>query len=419
VDAPSYRLNAMQALMRRFADLAPYNFIHVMRVAGAARVDRWREAATHALAELCLGAPHFDGDRVSFAAAAPTVLETPQHSLDHHLDAELNRPFLPGDAPVRFFVIEEADDSHWFGIVLDHWIADDHSCRQLMQRIFLRYHAPDKATALPPLRFADASKTGVVLPALRSLPTLFRQLADHRQAFRVSLGDPEDFAVRTFHHRLPDGLIQTIQQRAKARGATVHDFFLAACAQACGEFRRGHGQGSRTAVSLATVADLRRYLGFEADSETTFGCLLSYYTSTISRPEDAPAAELLPAIAAGTGRSKKILRTTAATLHLARFWWDRSRSARGKATLFQRSLPNVCGLSNVNLIGSWIDQAGPVLRDYRRVGPAGPIAPLIFMLTSIADRLTVEVTYRTTAFTREDAERMTDQFSQFLQALSH
>jgi len=87
--------------------------------------------------------------------------------------------------------------------------------------------------------------------------------------------------------------------------------------------------------------------------------------------------------------------------------------------LFQRSMPNVCGLSNVNLIGSWIDQAGPVLRDYRRIGPTGPIAPLILMLTSIGDRLTVEVTYRTTAFTREDAERLADRFSLFLQSLCH
>lgn len=418
MDAPSYRLNAMQALMRRFAELAPYNFIHLMRVAGAAQVDRWREAATHALAELCLGAPHFDGDRVSFAPSTPAVLETPQHSLDHHLDAELNRPFLPGDAPVRLFVIEGPDNSHWFGIVLDHWIADDHSCRQLMQRIFLRYYAPEKAAALPPLRIADAPATGVILPTLRSLPTLFRQLADHRQAFRVSLGDPQDFTVRTFQHRLPDGLIQTIQQRAREHGATVHDFFLAACAQACGEFRRSRGQGSRTAVSLATVADLRQSLERERGSENPFGCLLSYYTSTVGHPEDTPTVELVREIKTRTTQSKKNLPTTAATLHLARFWWDRSKSARGKATLFQRSMPNVCGLSNVNLIGSWIEQAGPVLRDYRRVGPAGPIAPLIFMLTSMGDRLTVEVTYRTTAFTREDAGRMTDQFSQFLQALS-
>lgn len=411
MDAPSYRLNAMQALMRRFTELAPYNFIHAMRVAGSARVDRWREAATHALADLRLGAPHFDGDRVSFTAAAPAVLETPRLSLDHHLDAELNRPFLPGDAPVRFFVIEEADDSHWFGIVLDHWIADDHSCRQLMQRIFLRYHAPESAHTLPPLRFAEAPDTGTILPVLHSLPTLLRQIASHRRAFRVSLDDPQDFAVRTFQRCLPDGLIQIIQQRAKERAATVHDFFLAACAQACS----GLSQGHRTAVGLATVANLRPAVG----SEAGFGCLLSYYTTVIDRPENATSDDLLHSITAATGRSKQSLHQTAATLHLARIWWDCTRSARARATLFQRSIPNICGLSNVNLVGSWVDRAYPILRDYRRVGPAGPIAPLIFLLTSNASRLTVEVTYRTTALTSTDANLLANRFTRSLQALSH
>lgn len=418
MDAPSYRLNAMQALMRRFAELAPYNFIHVMRGAGPAHVDRWREAATQALAELHLGPPCFDGDRVSFPSTAPAVVETPRSNLDTHLDNELNRPFSPDNAPLRFFVIEESDDTHWFGVVLDHWLADDHSCRQLMHRIFLRYHSPESAGTLPPLRFADASDTGPILPLLRSLPTLFRQFADHRRAFRVSLGNPQDFTVRTFQRRLPEGLVRIIQQRARERDATVHDLFLAACAQAGGEFSRSHAQAHRAAVSLATVADLRRSLEGEAGSGNPFGCLLSYYTTTVDRPGDTSAAELLHAITARTRQSKKSLRTTAATLHFARFWWDRSRSTRGKATLLQRSMPNLCGLSNVNLIGSWIDQAHPSLRDYRRVGPAGPIAPLIFMLTSVADHLTLDVTYRTTAFTRGDAELLADRFSEYLQSLT-
>ncbi|HSI11045.1 MAG TPA: hypothetical protein VK961_03325 [Chthoniobacter sp.] len=412
MDAPSYRLNAMQALMRRFAELAPYNFIHAMRGAGPARADRWREVATQTLAELHLGAPQFEGDDVCFSSTIPAVIEAPSSDLDTHLATELNRPFPRGEAPLRFFVIGEPDDTHWFGIVLDHWLADDHSCRQLMHRFFLRYHSPGSADTLPPLRFAGAVDSGSLLSAL---PTLIRQIAEHRRAFRVSLGDPQDFAVSTFQHRLPDGLIQIIQQRAKERAATVHDFFLAACAQACGEFSRRQMHGHRTAVGIATVADLRGTLGC---SENTFGCLLSYYTTVVDRQEDVSADGLLQSITARTRQSKKSLRTTVAALPLARFWWDRTRSTRGKATLFQRSMPNFCGLSNVNLIGSWIDQAPPALRDYRRVGPTGPIAPLVFLLTSRADRLVAEVTYRTTAFTQGDAELLANRFSHHLQALA-
>ena len=417
VQHQSFRLNEMQSLMRRCSKLAPYNFIHALRMAVPADGRRWRDAAEQTVAELGLGAPRFDGDRVRFVSAFPVSVETPQGSLDNHLDSEMNRPFSSDELPFRFFVIEEADGTHWFGVVIDHWLADDYSCRQLLHRICLRYYSPEKAVTLPVLECADAPSQRHFRTVLRALPGLAKQFASHRRAVRVSLRDPLDFAVRTFQQKLPIGLIDTIRRRAKEYNATVHDCFLMAAAQACGEFRRSHFRGPRQSIAVATVVDLRRFVDRGIAMATAFGCFLGYYTLAISNPEESPALGLIKGIALRTKLLKTQMRGTQGALILARIWWDHSRSDCAKATLFQRGIPLMCGLSNVNLTGSWIDGTVPRLLDYRRVGPTGPITPLVFMITSISDRLSIDVTYRTTAFTQGDAEFLADRFITRLNSL--
>src|SRR6266511_4043633 len=101
------RLTAFQSLMRAWSGLAPYNFIHAMRLERPADVERWCRAAEDALRTLELG--------------APVSIETPQTNIDTHLEAELNRPFSPEDLPLRFFAIEAPGGGHWFGVVIDHW----------------------------------------------------------------------------------------------------------------------------------------------------------------------------------------------------------------------------------------------------------------------------------------------------------
>ena len=81
--------------MRGWAELAPYNFIHALRLPGAADAERWRHAVAEALATLGLPTTSLEIER-------PTV------DIDAHLEAELNRAFASGDLPLRFFLIETA-----------------------------------------------------------------------------------------------------------------------------------------------------------------------------------------------------------------------------------------------------------------------------------------------------------------------
>src|SRR5205823_12743614 len=81
----------------------------------------------------------------------------------------------------------------------------------------------------------------------------------------------------------------------------------------------------------------------------------------------------------------------------------------------------LAGVSNVNLTGSWADQEGITLSgramvlDYFRISPAGPLAPLVFTLTTIRDRLSLCTTYRTTAFSQNQAEQIATELMERLQ----
>jgi hypothetical protein len=83
--------------------------------------------------------------------------------------------------------------------------------------------------------------------------------------------------------------------------------------------------------------------------------------------------------------------------------------------LLHKTVPVVAGISNVNMTGSWVDLADgregvPQVLDYLRISPTGPLIPLVFTLTTISNRLSLCITYRTQSFTEEEATRAADNF---------
>jgi hypothetical protein len=382
----SRRLTAFQSLMREWSALAPYNFIHAMRLSAPAEIDRWQNAVAAAMQALSI-------------LPATVPIEQPATDIETHLEAELHRPFSPLAAPFRFFVVETKTGGHWFGAVLDHWLADDFSCRTLLERIYSIYHADlsdahgsrlEWTPALPPRR-----------GHWREWRSFLRQAVLLRRACRTPLRDPMDFNVRTFRTALPEGTLEASQKLAKDHGATLHDVFLAATAQAFGAARKWAIGTRRDAVAIASAMDLRR---FESDPGRGggFGLLLSQYMVMEQRPHEVSLSELSKRIAAQTRRLKAVPGTDlfAPTLLL----WRLHRSRRAKATFFLRGAPLVAGLSNVNLTGSWIERSG--LTEYRRIGPTGSIVPMVLMITTLGGRIFMDVTFRTAAFTPVEADRL-------------
>jgi hypothetical protein len=371
--------------MREWSALAPYNFIHAMRLSAPAEIDRWQNAVAAAMQELAI-------------LPATIPIEQPAADLETHLEAELNRPFSPRAAPLRFFVVDAKTGGHWFGAVLDHWVADDFSCRALLERIYSNYHANIGDARSSRLEWALAPQQR--RRRWREWRRFLKQALILRRACRTHFGDPMDFNVRTFRAALPEGALEASQNLAKEHGATLHDLFLAATAQAFGAVRKWGTGTRREAVAIASAMDLRR---FEPDpGPNRFGLLLSQYIVMEQGPHEVSLTELIKRIAAQTRRMKAVPGTDlfAPTLSL----WRLHRSHRGKATFFSRGAPLVAGLSNVNLTGSWIERSG--LTEYRRIGPTGPIVPMVLMITTLGGRIFIDVTFRTAAFTPVEAKRL-------------
>ena len=405
------RLNDFQRVMRQWAALAPYNCGPLMRVSGRAHLARWEAAFAAALRPLRLTSEESLPIEVSSLEPARKVAE------------ELNRGFAPDELPLRAYIVPGEDDSHWLGVTCDHWIADSRSLRALMQRVFAHYVGA--GMEIPPLTFASdrhppASPVAQASALLSSARSYFR----HYRAHRMPLGDAADFTSDFLVTRFPSGAIDSIRAFAKKQGATVNDLFIAAAAQVLGEFtapqrklsRAGFLKPRRDRVAIATAVDLRS--PGDSKRDDVFGLALGYFSVLLERPEERSLANLAAEISRETSASKNKTRALQAdmNLRLARRMWDRLPHPRSKAQLFQKGMPLVAGISNVNLTGSWADQAPgppderPRVLDYLRVSPVGPLLPMVFTVTTIRERLSLCVTFRTTAFSRDDCKRLADGF---------
>jgi len=138
-----------------------------------------------------------------------------------------------------------------------------------------------------------------------------------------------------------------------------------------------------------------------------------------------PLPQLVAATARETSASKSAARALEFTwgLRIARWIWNWSSRPRFKAQFFQKGLPFLAGISNVNLTGSWADQekmpatGQAMVLDYFRVSPVGPLVPLVFTFTTIRNHLSLCVTYRTTAFSQNQAEQIATELMEGLRSL--
>ena len=387
------RLTDFQELMRSWKELAPYNAAHVLKVSGPLDIKRWEEGFARILSQLGID--------------TPLCLETSDLNFDRMIARELNRAFGSGEFPLRLVAIS-AESDHFLTLIYDHWFADSPSIRALLRRAFDVYRSG--SSDLAPLQAAPRLHSGSTLRAiLGGVRTYWR----HRRAARIHLRDSLDFGTGFFSRRFPAGVIGAIRRNARDCDAKVNDVFLAAAAQVLGEATVAQRASSRRdQVAIASAVDLR-----DSTEDTAFGFDVTYFSVVLAQPEQNSLKHLVRAVARQTGAMKteeEIARFNL-SLKCARFAYGLTSKPKRRAELFRKGLPLVAGISNVNLSDTWVEQAprysgGPRLLDYLRVSPVGPLLPLLFTLTTIADRLSLCVSYRSTAFGRDDAAKLADNF---------
>jgi hypothetical protein len=385
--------------MKCWATLGPYNAIDLMRLPGRADADRWRAAAAQPMAELGL--------------ALPEKIETVYSELIGGITSELNKPFAQGDPPLRFFLVDDGSEGHYFGATFDHWIADSPSFRFVTRRVLEKYEAPGVPSTLPPLQVCK--KRFSALFGSASLPSAIVECArtylQHIRAYRINIREPLDLAAGFQHVRLPDGLIHSISEQARKLGVTVNDIFLAAAAQTMGYYIEQDQAGkrgrffclSRDRVAVATAVDIRPLASEPLDFQ--FGCFLSYFTVYVKNPEARPLQKVAKEISAHTSEMKSRRQTLRffQNFRIAARCWDIFRTPRQRAMMIHRVAPTLGGISNVNLTDTWIGKDARIL-DYIRVSPTGPLVPAVFTLTTIGGRLGLCFTHRKSVFTDAQAK---------------
>jgi len=402
------RRNDFQDLMRSWKELAPYNAAHILEVSGAADIPRWEEAFGRALKQI-------DSN------AGALRVETASSRLDETVTRELNRRFSDGELPFRAVIIQTEPESHLLIGIYDHCFADSPSIRLLLRHVFHAYRGG--TSDLPPIRVAESvrSPRSRVSTNFKTLANAWRAYRDHRRACRIDLHDPQDFQTGFFSRQFAPGVIHGVRAMARQHNAKVNDAFVAVAAQVLGDYTARKRAASRKRlfhprrdrVGIASAVDLR-----ECDADApVFGFAVGYYSVVLERPEQIALPELVCIVAKETALKKanKNAAGFSLTLKCARWFWKLNSSPHARAQLFLKGLPLLAGVSNVNLSGSWIEDASAVtegarLLDYLRVSPVGPIMPFVFTLTTIGDRLSLCVSFRTTAFSRPSAQQLADAF---------
>ncbi len=426
---PAMRLNIFQELMRSWTSLGPYNAGQAMRLTGTAHVPQWQLAINAVIRRIGLGTPQVLGDCVEFQSSTATVHLVRAGSLAESATNEINRPFMPNEIPLRFFIVPDGQD-HWLLTIYDHWIADSWTIREFM-RLILSAYCGDPSEEKRDLHITNQSfdtlfhsRTGG-LEVPKTVLRAARRYFTHRRSWRFDLADPMDFSAGLSMHVLPQGTVNTLIQCARSQACSVNDLFLAAIAMAIGrctatkryKLRRRWWAGGRNCVSVGSIVDIRALAAQPLDE--TFGLYLSSCINIFSKPEKHTLPELIRRAACQTRAFKDRCGAVAAFGELAvvRYFSELYQQPRHKALFFQKNCPLLAGISNVNLTGAWMDRRdgpGRLVQDYIRISPVGPLLPVVFALTTFQSRLNLCMTWRKTALTDLQAAELNTTFMNLL-----
>ncbi|MGH7214372.1 MAG: hypothetical protein ACREIT_06385, partial [Tepidisphaeraceae bacterium] len=361
--------------------------------------------------------------------------------LDAFISEELNRPFdAPGTGadgvfPFRPFVLDDpAGDSHFVGVVYQHWIADSVSIRLLLREWFVNRYDPRQARLRPVnlprggyWRFFGPHKAGWRLG--EGFLSSVRWSSRFKRVRRIERQDAfSDFRVKFSLHAVPDGWIDRLHAATRGAGTprnngisprpTLNDLFLAAIAEACHRHVPVMLTPKRQDLALGTIVDLRPH--GPDDLSDTFGMFLGF-TSVVCRPRDLEGdwPRLVRTIATQSALHKQTGVPQASPVRmLAGLVAGRLLERDGTVTFYRKRVPLAGGISNVNLNRTWAADYHPdPLIDYMRVSPTGPMMPLVFTTTTLGKRFHFGLTRRASIINDDAANAIASSFIERLTGL--
>jgi len=425
------KLNIFQKTMIQWNALHPYNAIHVVRIRGQfdqARLTRainsqlecW--GLTRIAIDERKGSFHYHGGPANSEIKVVQGEKDPHVALRDEIEKQLNTPFM-GKAtidPFRFFVVQE-QDAFYLGLVYCHLISWAECIIFLLKHVVTRYMDRDEPSLDPPLNLYPESYCRLfkinpksLLMWLCTLPSF---ISDLRKSCRPPNTNFEDHRVAFSFFSVDPERLQSLIRTGKLWGVTLNDIFLALLLTAISPLAQDRvHEARRKMISIASIVNIRRDLGL--DIQNTFGLFLGSFIVTHAVPEGIHIENLAEDIHRQTLRIKRsqlYMRTTLG-LALARLLTPLfSPLAQNK--FYPKYYPLWGGITNVNINTFWKHGDQGVPADYFRAVSTGPVAPLVFSITTVNDVLNIGVSFKPSVFSREDVDRIIAAFSNSLDTL--
>lgn len=422
-------LNAFQRVVRGWEEVHPYNAAQVLDVRRPVDVPAASAAWAATLAEMQLGRVvvrpisyrhvNLNGEMARYPIR---VLPAGTH-LDTFFAAELNRAFDdPGEPPFRPFLLAAPDGGTWHvGVIYQHWVADSVAVRHVLRRWLERMFLPAARHARTRIRHASIGYLGLLdmapgtLTPAQTVLSMVRRHLRYRRARKVRTFGAADYPVGVVLAG-GDGRVPALVEAARRAGAKVNDLFLAAAARACDGRVPTQQRPNRPDLALGSIVDLRPLARGALDDR--FGLFLGF-AEVVCRPEEMRCRTRLVTAIAGQNRAHRQRGIWPSSVG----WLLAALAARPLVKpqklyhFFRKETPLMAGVSNVNLNHTWAAQHPDLVVRYRRISPTGPLAPVVFSVTTLGDDLQLSLTYRAALLTREQAQELADAFLGELAAL--
>lgn len=411
------RLNLFQSMMLRWREIHPYNAVHVVaieRPLDAARLARDIDAHLErvGLTGLLLDAA---GRRYEYrGGAARTALPTlagqadPDAVVRTEMERLLNAPF-PATGPIdpfRFFAVD-AGSRFYFGVAYDHFIAGGDSIVVLLKRITdLHMGAPAVAESqelYPPTFVRLFARHALSLAA--GLPHLVGILAGCRRAVRPQFPRGDDPRNGLVQHTVDGANFATLARVAAAWGVTGNELLMAILLRALSPFAAERFAGRRNQLAIGSIINVRN--DYQPGPTRVFGQFLSSCRVANAVPPGMSLRDLAQDVHAQLGRVRRqrLYLQMLVTIALAGRLW-RYLSPVQRARFHAKNYPLMAGITPLNVNALWREAGGGAPPRYLRAVSTGPLAPLVVAATKAGGALELGFTYRTTAFSCDDIDRV-------------
>jgi hypothetical protein len=416
------RLNLFQASMLRWRGLHPYNAVHVVRVGAALDAQQLRRAIDAQLAAFGLAGLELDPIEQRFeyrGGATETAVNVlpatvdPEVALDAEIERQLNVPFARAGRidPFRFFALERGN-AFDLGLAYDHFVAAGDSIVLLMKAIVDRYEgsahpaAPPPAPGLYPATYGRLllANLAPVLSGLRKVPAMVTRF---RHVYRPRYPHGSDHVNAFARFRIEPAAFAALLSVARQWQVTLNDLLIAIVMQALAPLTEGRREAARrNQLAVASIVNIRRDCGPAAAG--MFGQFLSSFMVSHPVPPGVGLEQLARDVHAETSRIKgeRLYLQTLLALGATGMWW-RFMSDRRRRNFHSKAYPVWAGMTSVNVDALWQANGAPSSPPrYLRAVSTGPTTPLVFAVTSAGGALEIGMSFRTAAFTREEAATM-------------